>query len=65
MSNPDLSCPDENKEDLIRQINAQIRSGTSVIVSIGLTRPWKYPDDTVERHYLQVNNFHLQVKVMW
>jgi len=53
------------KEDLIRQINAGIQSGTPVIVSVGLTRPWKYPDDTVERHYLQVNNFHLQDKVIW
>ena len=53
------------KENLIQQINTRIQSGTPVIVSIGLTRPWRYPDDTRERHYLQVNNFHLRDNVVW
>ncbi len=53
------------KENLIRQINARIQDGTPVILSIGLTRPWRHPDDIVERHYLQVNNFHLKDNVVW
>jgi hypothetical protein len=53
------------KEDLIREINARIQSGTPVILSVGLTRPWKHPDDIVERHWLQVNNFHLKDDVVW
>ena len=53
------------KRDLIREINARIQSGTPVILSIGLTRPWKHHDDTVERHWLQVNNFHLRDNLVW
>jgi hypothetical protein len=53
------------KANLIQQINEQIQSGTPIIVSVGLTRPWKHPDDTVERHYLQVNNFHLKDHLIW
>ncbi len=53
------------KEGLIRKINARIQSGTPVILSIGLTRPWKHPDDAVERHWLQVNNFHLKDNLPW
>jgi hypothetical protein len=53
------------KWDLIREINARIQSGTPVILSIGLARPWKHHDDTVERHWLQVNNFHLRDYLVW
>ena len=48
------------KKSLINQINSRMQRGTPVILSIGLTRPWKKPDDTVERHWLQVNNIHLK-----
>ncbi len=53
------------KENLIREINARIQDRTPVILSVGLTRPWRHPDDTVERHWLQVNNVHLKDKVVW
>jgi hypothetical protein len=53
------------KENLIKEINTRIQDGTPVILSIGLTRPWRHPDDTVERHWLQVNNFHLMNDVIW
>ena len=48
------------KENLIWQINTQIQGGTPVILSVGLTRPWRHSDDMVERHWLQVNNLHLK-----
>lgn len=53
------------KENLIREINARIQCGTPVILSVGLTRPWKHPDDIVERHWLQVNKFHLRDNLVW
>lgn len=53
------------KENLIREINARIQSGTPVILSVGLTRPWRHSDDIVERHWLQVNNFHLKDNIIW
>jgi hypothetical protein len=53
------------KGNLIREINARIQSETPVILSIGLTRPWKHADDTTKRHWLQVNNFHLKDNLVW
>ena len=50
---------------LVERIGAQIRSGSSVILSIGLARPWRHPDDTFERHWLQVNNIHLEDNAVW
>jgi hypothetical protein len=36
-----------------------------VILSVGLTRPWRKQEDTAERHWLQVNNVHLQDNPLW
>lgn len=44
---------------------ARIRTGVPVILSLGLTRPWARPGDTVARHWLQVNNIHLQDNAAW
>jgi hypothetical protein len=46
-------------------IAARIRAGVPVILSVGLTRPWTRPGDTVARHWLQVNNIHLQDHPAW
>lgn len=48
------------KEKLIRQVNQRMQDGQPVILSVGLTRPWKQKDETVERHWLQVNNIHFE-----
>ena len=48
------------KDKLIKQVNQRMQDGQPVILSVGLTRPWKYKDDTVERHWLQVNNIHFE-----
>jgi hypothetical protein len=48
------------KEDLIKQINQRVQDQNPVILSIGLTRPFRPYDDSVEQHWLQVNNIHLQ-----
>jgi hypothetical protein len=47
------------RRDLVERIDKRLQSGNPVILSIGLTRPWKHPDDTMERHWLQVNNIHV------
>jgi hypothetical protein len=36
-----------------------------VLLSVGLTRPWRKPDDTGERRWLQVNNIHLAENPTW
>lgn len=50
---------------LAERIGAEMRSGGSVILSVGLTRPWQHPDDTVKRHWLQVNNIHFEDNTVW
>lgn len=40
-----------------RQMQKAITRG-DVILAVGLTRPWRKPDDDRERHWLQVNNIH-------
>ncbi len=35
-------------------------SKTSVILAVGLTRAWRKENDEAERHWLQVNNIHLE-----
>ena len=35
-------------------------SKTSVILAVGLTRAWRKENDDDERHWLQVNNIHLE-----
>ena len=50
---------------LVERIEEQMRNGVRVILSVGLARPWQSPDDTAERHWLQVNNIHLVDDVVW
>ncbi len=50
---------------LVERIDEQMRSGVRVILSVGLARPWQSPDDTAERHWLQVNNIHLEDDAVW
>lgn len=47
------------KESLIQQINKRMQDGHPVIISLGLTRPFRPYDDSVEQHWLQLNNIHL------
>jgi hypothetical protein len=53
------------KFSLIERIGAEMKRGGSVVLSVGLARPWRHLDDTVERHWLQVNNIHLEDDALW
>jgi hypothetical protein len=53
------------RRHLVGQIAARIARGAGVIVAVGLSRPWQKLDDTVERHWLQVNNIHLEDNPAW
>lgn len=48
------------RQDLVASAQKRLQAGVEVILSVGLTRPWRKQDDTVERHWLQVNNVHLR-----
>ena len=53
------------KEDIIRHVNRRMRAGVAVILGVGLSRPWQQSGDTLARHWLQVNNIHLEDNAVW
>lgn len=53
------------RRDLVADVQRRIDAGVEVILSLGLTRPWRKQGDTTERHWLQVNNIHLQDEPLW
>jgi hypothetical protein len=52
---------------MVRQVARRIQEGVTVILSVGLTRAWARPgsSNSVRRHYLQVNNIHLEDDPAW
>ena len=53
------------RRDLVTSVRRRIQAGVEVILSVGLTRLWRKQEDTAERHWLQVNNVHLQDDPLW
>jgi hypothetical protein len=53
------------RRDVVTSVRRRIQAGVEVILSVGLTRPWRKQEDSAERHWLQVNNVHLQDDPLW
>ena len=53
------------RRDLVADVQSRLEAGVEVILSVGLTRPWRKRGDDAERHWLQVNNIHLRDDPMW
>jgi hypothetical protein len=53
------------RRDLVESVQRRLEAGGEAILSVGLTRPWQKRGDTEERHWLQVNNIHLQDGPLW
>lgn len=49
----------------IEEIKGRMSNGSSVVLSVGLGRPWRKPGDTEEYHWLQVNGIHLADNPVW
>jgi hypothetical protein len=49
------------KEDLIQRANKRMQDGNPVILSVGLSRPFRPTNESATQHWLQVNNIHLKV----
>ena len=43
----------------------RIKRGVGVILSVGLARAFQVSGDTARRHWLQVNNLHLEDDPAW
>lgn len=50
---------------VVQDVQARINNGIGVILSVGLARAWRKPGDTAPRHWLQVNNVHLEDDPTW
>lgn len=53
------------RRDLVASVEKRLESGVEAILSVGLTRPWQKRGDTDKRHWLQVNNIHLEDNPLW
>jgi hypothetical protein len=47
------------RHDLIAALAGRL-TDEDVLLSVGLARAWKKPNDTEQRHWLQVNNLHFE-----
>jgi hypothetical protein len=52
------------KKDVVASVNLRLTS-ERCILSVGLTRPFRASGDNEYRHWLQVNNIHLEKDVYW
>jgi len=53
------------RRNLVASVGRRLEAGVEIILSVGLTRPWQKRGDTDERHWLQVNNIHLEDNPLW
>ncbi len=51
--------------DVIQNVATRIARGTPLILSVGLTRPWRKPGDSEDRHWFQVNGVNLRDCPIW
>jgi hypothetical protein len=47
------------------QVNMRLQQGVRVVLAAGLSRAWMKDGDTEARHWLQVNNLHLEDDPLW
>ncbi len=53
------------RRTLVSQLQKKLQAGTAVILSVGLTRPFRKEGGDAARHWLQVNNIHLEGEPLW
>lgn len=53
------------RRKLVDDVNRRISRGVSVVLAVGLTRPFRKRGDVKSYHWLQVNNIHLEDDPAW
>jgi hypothetical protein len=51
--------------ETIKDIEGRVKQGVKMILCVGLTRPWSKSENEPRRHWLQVNNIHLEDSPIW
>lgn len=59
---PDQQTP---ARSVVEAVARRINSGVDLVLSVGLSRPYRATSDDIERHWLQVNNVHLADDPTW
>jgi hypothetical protein len=62
MYEPDQKTPRSN---VMTALQKRIDAGTGVLLSVGLARAYQASNDTERRHWLQINNLHLEDDPTW
>jgi hypothetical protein len=50
---------------VVADVHRRLKKGVGVILSVGLARAFQVTGDTARRHWLQVNNLHLEDDPIW
>jgi hypothetical protein len=53
------------RAEVVASIQQRIERGVGVILGVGLARAFQASGDNARRHWLQVNNFHLEDDPVW
>jgi hypothetical protein len=65
----DLRCYEADHKSIrtqvVESVKARLASGVPAVLSVGLSRPFQAPGDTMQRHWLQVNGIHLEDAPTW
>jgi hypothetical protein len=59
---PDHVTPDP---EIVQRVADRLQAAPSVILGVGLTRPFRGESDETARHWLQVNNIHFEDDPGW
>jgi hypothetical protein len=59
---PDHVTPDA---EVVQRVADRLQAAPSVILGVGLTRPFRGESDEAARHWLQVNNLHFEDDPCW
>lgn len=53
------------KKAAVAKLQRRIEKGEALVVSVGLARAFKAQSDTKRRHWLQLNNVHMETDPVW
>lgn len=53
------------RTQMVADINRSLLSGAKALLCVGLSRPFQKDGDSEPRHWLQVNNIHLEDNPIW
>jgi hypothetical protein len=50
---------------IVASVSQRLAAGVPALLAVGVSRPFQKDDDSQPRHWLQINNIHLQDNPIW